>query len=371
MLNPFVKKIICALYGKQAEVTDIANEVKPENRFFVISAKDRLRWIIPNNPSLGWPALQQWRPYRLSSSAKWHAITTAYNIGQLGHIPNIQTIGITTNTSPSYPSISKSAAAIYIGTPSSSRKIVATLVDRKSKKPISIFKAPLDNNAPEKILHEAKMLNLLSQEKSGLAPNLISMNANFGTSYQKVISGKQSGRSLSSVTLNYLVELKNNNYQLSFSQITSDIIDRIPKNYNLSAKNYDTIYRILNNITNPKILPAVWVHGDFAPWNIINSTSGKVFGVDWEDAIPNGLPLFDLVHFYTQQAVLFNQNRLFPKQAYSFIRQYLEHLGINEEYFQPILLACLATDWLRSIEKDQKHRADFFLSQIIKQGDAL
>jgi hypothetical protein len=50
-------------------------------------------------------------------------------------------------------------------------------------------------------------------------------------------------------------------------------------------------------------VPTALVHGDFAPWNVVGHRSG-VAAYDWEDAVEEGVPFWDLWHFAVQGAAL-------------------------------------------------------------------
>jgi hypothetical protein len=50
------------------------------------------------------------------------------------------------------------------------------------------------------------------------------------------------------------------------------------------------------------LLPTVWEHRDFAAWNVLVAPDGALSVLDWEGAIPDGLPGFDLLYFLAHQA---------------------------------------------------------------------
>lgn len=64
-----------------------------------------------------------------------------------------------------------------------------------------------------------------------------------------------------------------------------------------------TINDQLNNWLVPlreRTWPMGWQHGDAAPWNLRVAASGQVSAIDWEDAVSEGCPLFDLVYYVIQ-----------------------------------------------------------------------
>ena len=66
----------------------------------------------------------------------------------------------------------------------------------------------------------------------------------------------------------------------------------------------------LTGRTDTPVRPAL-VHGDFVPWNLVPRRSG-VAAYDWEDALEEGAPFWDLWHFAIQSAALLG--RWSPRQ---------------------------------------------------------
>lgn len=53
------------------------------------------------------------------------------------------------------------------------------------------------------------------------------------------------------------------------------------------------------------VLPPAFSHGDFAAWNlIVDPVTGSLAAVDWEWADRDGVPGWDLIHLYCQQAAM-------------------------------------------------------------------
>lgn len=103
-------------------------------------------------------------------------------------------------------------------------------------------------------------------------------------------------------------------------------------------------------------LPAVLQHNDVGSWNVV--ASGQAFTVvDWEDAVPYGLPLWDLLYFLVDATAYLDEatdpgrhfERLFLGEApssellFGWTRTMVEALGLPAEAVGPIVTLC----WLQ------------------------
>jgi thiamine kinase-like enzyme len=62
-------------------------------------------------------------------------------------------------------------------------------------------------------------------------------------------------------------------------------------------------------------------HGDFAPWNLLGGSDGKLRAIDWEYGSPKGFPYLDLAHYILQVAALIY--RWSPSKALHYTIHYL------------------------------------------------
>ena len=122
--------------------------------------------------------------------------------------------------------------------------------------------------------------------------------------------------------------------------------------------------RALIEADDSSLLPAVWEHGDFVPWNLKSITNGSLRAIDWETTSRQGLPLYDLVFFQSMQMFVFGGEELFPKSICGLLIQYLERLDIAPGMIGKLTRACLARDWLRSHEEGARPRAAFLLHTL-------
>ncbi|TAE86062.1 MAG: glycosyltransferase [Verrucomicrobia bacterium] len=89
-------------------------------------------------------------------------------------------------------------------------------------------------------------------------------------------------------------------------------------------------------------------HGDFAPWNLLRSSCGKVMAIDWEWGRMDGMPGLDLVHYLTQEARLIHrlESRMALRAIEARLRSpevalYLDHTGWGAHGMAAVL-ACAA-----------------------------
>jgi len=103
-------------------------------RFLVLSGNGSPRWLLPARQRNLDSVLASWSPYRLDSRLKWRTVRAANRIGCMSLLP-----GMTTSTvsgldqidwkSLGWNSDTPPVTAVYLGTPSPSRKAVIHLLD--------------------------------------------------------------------------------------------------------------------------------------------------------------------------------------------------------------------------------------------------
>ena len=85
---------------------------------------------------------------------------------------------------------------------------------------------------------------------------------------------------------------------------------------------------IVAELCDRHLLPASWVHGDFAPWNIKCRRGQKLMLIDWEDAQRGGFPLHDYFHFLHMQDYLFGQR---PAMHFAGVGSFAETIGRHNQ----------------------------------------
>jgi thiamine kinase-like enzyme len=320
-----ITAIIARVFPSGSELFWQADTIEHKNRFWIIPGREGPRWIIPHDAICGWPVLNQWRPYGLSSRLKWAALMAAYRSGQLGLVPGVVGIGVAWNKNwdhLGWIDEKSPVPVIYIGTPGPARKAVAHLVDTSTRKPVAVAKVPLSTLATKNILHEADILQLLKEEKPGIAPTIQSVNRAIGVSLQNFIDGQSSSRTPTQSHIDWLAGLSRPGTETSLREQMETLGKLLSRSEGLEDKRRHWLERILERLDDPTPLPAFWVHGDFAPWNLRWVDEEKLVAVDWEEARQTGLPGTDLIYFFVIQDFLFSRNT--PDKTWRRIRGFLQ-----------------------------------------------
>jgi Phosphotransferase enzyme family/Methyltransferase domain len=75
--------------------------------------------------------------------------------------------------------------------------------------------------------------------------------------------------------------------------------------------------------------PLVFQHGDPGPWNVLITSGGRPAFVDWEAAVPRGMPLWDLFHFVRSYSLHVSRAGGTREPLQSFVEQFLGQSGVN------------------------------------------
>jgi hypothetical protein len=338
-----------------------------DDQYLIIPGNSGPRWIIPRNSDFGWPAMQQWQPYHFSSKIKWWFVGASYRSGLLGCVPGIKRTALSQwlTLGDLLPGqFAGTMPVIYVGTPGLDRKLVIALVASDTFEIVGIAKIPLQPRAKSRIINEAKILRRLAKEKAGLAPLRIGLDRNKGVSIQQAVVGRQLGRRFSTEHMSFLHQLAYPSKDLSLQKYVGTLIDSVRSNPSLAQVDREFLARLLGRITSETLLPSVWIHGDFAPWNLMRSRDGGIIAIDWEAAKPRGLPAFDLLYYFTIQSFVFKHRRIFPRNAERLLSEYLKGIGIPTNMAHCLTIACLVEDCLRSCDFSEPERVAFLLHHL-------
>jgi Phosphotransferase enzyme family len=75
--------------------------------------------------------------------------------------------------------------------------------------------------------------------------------------------------------------------------------------------------------------PLVFQHGDPGPWNVLVTSDGRPAFLDWEAAVPRGMPLWDLFHFVRSYSLHVSRAGGTREPLQSFVEQFLEQSAVN------------------------------------------
>jgi hypothetical protein len=365
--SELVKQIVSSVFPGSVVMEGLPAGERGES-FFVIPGKHGPRWIVPGNASYGRVFLEQWQPYDLSSRLKWRIVLIAYRLGLLSRLPGINTIFVA-GAEQSWDGVGwgltePPVPVIYVGTPGSTRKAVVGLVESRTRKLRTIAKIPVSPGSVATIQHEMAMLSKLALQKPDFAPRVVYANSETGITVQEAFAGVPTSRRLMRHHIDWLSELNIGDESICLQDIATDVAMQVEQLVVIDPEVRELIAAVCRQLDDRTSLPAVWVHGDFAPWNLKMTNDGRLVAVDWEYSFPNGLPLFDIVYFRSIQMYLFGEKELFPRNALTLAFSYLKLLGVAPSSFEPLVLACLMQDWLRSFIRGDDERAEFLLLQI-------
>jgi thiamine kinase-like enzyme len=162
-------------------------------------------------------------------------------------------------------------------------------------------KIPIGSFAAQNILREADILERLATEKPGLTPSLVLVDKKNGTSVQDFVDGRQTGTKLTEAHMKWLSALRIPGEKTSLSEQAERLALRLDSQTSMDKETLSLLSVLLDRMKDQTPLQAVWLHGDFAPWNLKWVTKKKLVAFDWEFAQAYALPGLDLVHYICQE----------------------------------------------------------------------
>ncbi len=376
MIDKLVFDIFSRLYGGNVEVTEQWRQVPSSHRFLIIPGKHGPRWVVPAEPAFGWPVLQQWRPYDVRSILKWNFLGLAYRWGRLGSLPAIQKVGMEGTLAllkifPETENAGRIIPVIYVGTSGLPRKAVVTLVGQEDTRPYAVVKLPLGEAASKGILHEAATLERLAIFMEGIAPKLLFVDDQSGVSVQQVVIGKLSGRKLTRQHIDLLCLLRTGKITTT-AAFCERLLERVREIHPPNDPVREHITQLVQVLADSTPLPAVWAHGDFAPWNLkLTEQGGRA--IDWEEAQENALPLIDLLYFFAIQGYLFGGKHDFINDFFNhhLVQRYMEVFELTPHVAGKIALLGLVGFWLHRVQQGEMRHARFLFLAIAAMREKL
>ncbi len=340
------------------------NCLSKKTDFLIIPGREGPKWIIPLKSKHGLIALKQWRPYSFKAYLKWLVILYAYQWNVLKFFPRIEVISFTEKEDGGNFSLQNNIPIIYIGTKNLTQKAVIQLVKNNEMAPYAVLKLPLGEMASQQIIQESTVLNKLPENFNHIAPILLDANLNI----QSWMSGTPSSRKLCQQHIDVLLQLKMN-ATASFSTFVEKLYICLQEFYSeteVPLPILDELYEQLKLLDGNFNCPAVWIHGDFAPWNI-KVNSNQLSLIDWEDGHNNGLPLLDLLHFHMIQAYLFNRdvNCLDSFFNNRFVIRYLYRLNITSIMALQLTRYYLISSCVQQLQDEKMDHADYLCQVLI------
>jgi hypothetical protein len=334
------------------------------SRFLAVPSIGEPRWLLPDDGGKIDSVLSNWSPYRASSRCKWWTLRAVNRIGALPWLPNLTAAEIA-KAAVDWKALGWIGSAapvqiIYVGTPGVARKAVVHLVDQASGQCGAIVKVPLGEAAGRAIVREADILNALAGEKCCCAPRLLHVDRERGIATQAFIPGKPGNRRFGERECSLLrcLLLRDETTTIAQHAIALEehtIWPSAPQSHS------DILLAVLSHLDDTTLLPACWVHGDFAPWNIRYRHGRSSILIDWEDAQRGGLPLHDAYHFLHMQDYVFDRK---PTVHSTEVEGFARTLGITATQCHKLELAYLAAAYLKCIAIQEPVHAAFLLKTL-------
>jgi len=289
---------------------------------------------------------------------QWRAVRVANRMRLLRFLPGTQIVaahGAIAWRALGWRSFKTPDMLIYVGTPGLTQKAVIHLVEPGSPGYGLIVKAPLAAGARDAIIREATILTEISAERPGCAPQLIRIYGERGISSQEFLRGRPGGRRLKPEYLELLRSLVlPDEYTTFAAHVQSWQAEGSP--WLPSRFDLDLVRSAYAELDDAHPLPACWLHGDFAPWNIRERPGQTPAMIDWEDASRGGLPLQDSYHFLHIQDYLFGSS---PKLHAADLLSFGKGLGISAQQCRRLEIAYLTRSYLLSLSRGDARRTEF------------
>jgi thiamine kinase-like enzyme len=370
-----ISKLIGHLFPDGTELLP-SNDVGREGRYWVIPGKlGTPRWILPENPAIGMTGLRFWRPYDLASRVKWQLILAAYQNQCISSLPNVFSFGVKIPAAATwchlgYQKRDTLMPVIYMGDPISRSKAVSFMVDVPAKQCTTVTKVPLGKSADRKILHEADILQQLQSKSRNIAPGILYRSNDRAVTAQNICQFQSPKRKLTSNHLKWLFEMQSVDQPTTLSDNVEILENRLEAcGIKKNDPDYKQMDRYLASLSNRNQVPVTWVHGDFAPWNLKEKNDGSFLAIDWEESLCEGLPLYDLIHYFYVQ----NADKLAPDKildlilAHPLVPQYLTRLNLSPQDAVQFYGYFLLDYWCRRLEDGDEVLAGQFYEKMLRR----
>ena len=322
------------------------------------------RWLVPPGANLN-RVLENWSPYKLSSRLKWHVIRSARGLGVSALLPGVERLSLDNLCGVNWrelgwPLGTPPVPVIYVGTPSPQQKAILHLVDPSSGQCHGVVKVPLSDGARQSILRESDVLTVLEDDLCRAAPSMLFTDREIGVAAQEFVPGRSGSRQ-------FLPEYWNLLGSLVLPEERTTIAGHVAAWYGhplwdcLDGPVLKLLASAFAEQSDTQSLPACWVHGDFAPWNIRRRNKRGPALIDWEMAERAGLPLQDAYHFFHMQDFLFGGH---PTVHAAHVEPFAKTLGLTSTAAARLEIAYLSQSYFQCVAGEDTRRSDFLLKTL-------
>jgi hypothetical protein len=256
-----------------------------------VSGRSGLRWILPAQASNIARLLGAWRPYGVASQIGWGLIRTAAHAGLLHRLPGIQKCEFDVS------------ATDWREFGWDGSEPPAFLADAREGKGKLVVKFPLVETAWPKIVREYSVLRELEKEERKVGPAPMHINHEKRFTVQSYIEGKPVALDVGEAHYSFLAGLLQPEKRFALEGVRVALVEkrrRLVECGALSPELLNLTERLLGQGNWQGAIPAMRIHGDFAPWNLKMRPDASVCAIDWEESESEGAPFYDL-HYYQMQ----------------------------------------------------------------------
>ena len=335
----------------------------------VIQQGGEPRWVVIGDSREAAPVFRSWRPFKIGTRLRWSAVVSASSLGVLSRLPGVVSSRAFIDFSywrrvlPGFHDAC--VPVLYIGNPSHTRKATIFFVARDEHRFKAVAKVPLQSLSATAILNEARILEQLAG--ADYLPAALFQDRERGFAGQSWLEGKPVSRTLMPAHMELLAHFAVPGATVRVSVQRASIT----RGLDGSDLPFDrkVLARALEFLDYDAPLPRFIEHRDFAPWNLKRLPNGHTGAIDWEWAVPCGLPCQDIFrYFYIQDALFFG-----PGDAW----QVLNRHPLVREYYRrfeipPAALPALAMHYqLRVLAMDWKSGNTFLAQYAFRQIESL
>lgn len=227
------------------------------------------------------------------------------------------------------------------------------------------MKVAMQKSACEKLQKESSMLKELAHLQISNIPKLIECESNGFRTIQTVINGSPTSRKLTQAHIDWLLRLPRSGEYTTFDEQRGYVQEVFEKKLLNCSPKKNPILQAISDLHGKHSIPYLLCHGDFAPWNLKWISKTKITAIDWEDSTLNGLPLWDLSHFFCIQAHLFGGKDPFHRMsACALTARYLKAIGLSNKDLRPLYILYLLKKYIDMGSSTTESYSPFLLKQI-------
>ena len=271
--------------------------------------------------------LRLYQPQRSLARVSVRLLQIAISLGlQKLVLPRIPIDAMGTALEPPFPEVIEGSCGILIGSPE--HRVRRTIASYQTPNGWEVAKIAFGPESWDVIHGEASVLLSLPENTAG-APGMLALHRGPDISLMRMpyIEGEvlHQGESAEAIAI----------LNAWFSELPPKPMNEFPEWPLIQSALLDhpKAAAVTKHLSQKLLRPTVR-HGDFARWNLLRTSEGKIMVVDWEMGAASGMPGIDLVHFFAQDARLVNRlpaaevvQSMFQSLQAPECRAYLEKSG--------------------------------------------